>query len=314
MISYATDWDSLTKEFLGHLRFERNLSPNTIEAYEHDVRLLREFVEGNYDILPAEVRARHLEQFMAWVYDHGLEAASQARILSGVSGFFRFLQIAGVIEASPAEFLESPRTGRKLPDVLSLEEIDAVLAAIDLSHPQGHRNRAIIETLYSCGLRVSELVSLRMGDLFFDDGYIRVTGKGDKQRLVPLSGEARKQIGLWLEQRAGMTPQPGSAEIVFLNRNGKKLTRVMIFTMIRRAVEAAGIGKTVSPHTFRHSFATHLLEGGASIRQVQELLGHESILTTEIYTHLDRTRLARTLERIHPLGSGDSGVPPGNWD
>lgn len=301
MAGYGKDWATLYENYRTYLRFERNLSRNTIESYMRDVGQLREFIEINYDILPSEVEQSHIEAFMAEVYDHGMKASSQARMLSGIKSFYTFLQIAEVTDHSPTEFVDSPRTGRTLPDVLSVAEIDAILSTIDLSSEQGHRNRAMLETLYSCGLRVSELISLRLGDLFFDDGIIRVTGKGNKQRLVPLSGEARKNIELWLEQRRLMKVDPSSAEIVFLNRNGRKLTRVMVFTIIKRATADAGITKQVSPHTFRHSFATHLLEGGASIRQVQEMLGHESILTTEIYTHLDRTHLRESVEKHHPL-------------
>lgn len=298
----AESWDMLEREYLSWLRFEKNLSVNTIEAYRRDLARFREFLAAQGGgASPAEVSHEHIEQFMSTVYDHGLEATSQARMLSGVKSFFHFMQLSGRAESSPTEFVDTPRTLRKLPDTLTLDEVDAIIGAIDLSHPQGHRNKAMLEVLYSCGLRVSELISLRLGDVFFEEGIVRVTGKGDKQRLVPLSGEAERNIRLWLEQRRTMSPDPKSADILFLNRNGRKLTRVMIFTIIKNAAEAAGIRKSVSPHSFRHSFATHLLEGGADIRQVQELLGHESIETTEIYTHLDRQRLRRTLSKHHPL-------------
>lgn len=305
MQNYTQDWDTLSDEYLKYLRFEKKLSQNSIEAYSHDLWLFRSFADAHGIAAPAATAAEHIEAFMADVYERGMEAASQARILSGVRSFFAFLQVADVVEKSPVEFVDAPKLGRKLPDVLSVDEIDALLATIDLSHPQGHRNKAMLETLYSCGLRVSELVSLRLGDMFFDDGFIRVIGKGDKQRLVPLSDAARHNIELYLEQRRLMTPDARNAEYLFLNRNGRKLTRVMIFTIIKRAGEAAGISKNISPHTFRHSFATHLLEGGASIRQVQEMLGHESILTTEIYTHLDRTHLRDSVDKHHPLGRED---------
>lgn len=302
MANRQQEWDTLQREYLSWLRFEKNLSANTLTAYGHDVATLRVFLEERYgDVRPGEVSREHIEQFLSSVYDHGLEAASQARRLSGLKSFFRFMQLNGDRESLPTEFVDSPHTLRKLPDTLSVAEVDAIIGAIDLSHPQGHRNKAMLETLYSCGLRVSELISLRLGDIFFEDAMIRVTGKGDKQRLVPLSGEAAKNIRLWLEQRRLMSPDPRSADIVFLNRNGRKLTRVMVFTIVKQAAEAAGIRKAVSPHSFRHSFATHLLEGGADIRQVQELLGHESIETTEIYTHLDRQRLQKTLAKHHPL-------------
>lgn len=302
MSGYATDWDTLSEKYASWLRFEKNLSANTVGSYTHDLSLLRQYMSALGDLLPAEVEASHIEGLMSEIYDKGLDTASQARLLSGLKSFFNFLKLEGITETSPVEYIDAPKKGRKLPDVLSVEEIDAIIAAIDLSSPQGHRNKAMIETLYSCGLRVSELVSLRLGDLFFDEGFIRVTGKGDKQRLVPLSATARKNIEIWLGQRRMMRPDPKSAEIVFLNRHGRKLTRAMIFTIVRKSAEAAGINKDVSPHTFRHSFATHLLEGGASIRQVQELLGHESILTTEIYTHLDRTHLQESIGKHHPLG------------
>lgn len=301
MAGYGTDWETLSTNYKSWLRFERNLSKNTIEAYMRDVGQLRGFVEREYGIVASQVDSAHIEAYMSEVYDRGMEASSQARLLSGIKSFYTFLQIAEVTQSSPTEFIDNPRIGRKLPDVLIVAEIDAIIATIDLGSEQGHRNKAMLETLYSCGLRVSELISLRLGDLFFDDGFIRVTGKGNKQRLVPVSGEAQRNIELWLEQRRLMKPDAKSGDILFLNRNGRKLTRVMIFTIVKRAAQAAGIGKQVSPHTFRHSFATHLLEGGASIRQVQEMLGHESIITTEIYTHLDRTHLRRSVEKHHPL-------------
>lgn len=302
MPGYATDWETLSEKYISWLRFEKNLSANTVESYTHDLELLRHYMNSCGSLLPSEVESAHIEGLMSEVYDKGLDTASQARLLSGLKSFFNFLKLEGVVETSPVEFVDAPKKGRKLPDVLSVQEIDAIISSIDLSSPQGHRNKAMIETMYSCGLRVSELISLKLGDLFLDEGFIRVTGKGDKQRLVPLSATARKNIEIWLEQRRHMKPDPKSADIVFLNRNGRKLTRAMIFTIVKNGAEAAGIRKEVSPHTFRHSFATHLLEGGASIRQVQELLGHESILTTEIYTHLDRTHLRETIEKHHPLG------------
>lgn len=303
MAGYAKDWDTLCQKFVSWLSFEKNLSAKTVESYTHDVGLLRDYMaRESAGLLPSEVQPSHIEGFMSEIYDREFKASSQTRILSGLTSFFTFLMIADIIKASPVEFIDAPKAVRKLPEVLSVEEIDAIISSIDLSHPQGHRNKAMLETLYSCGLRVSELVSLRLSDLFFDDGFIRVTGKGNKQRLVPLSDAAHRNIGLWLEQRRLMTPDQKSADIVFLNRNGRKLTRAMVFTIIKCATETAGIIKDVSPHTFRHSFATHLLEGGASIRQIQELLGHESILTTEIYTHLDRSHLRESIEKHHPLG------------
>lgn len=302
MSGYGKDWASLIENYRTYLRFERNLSRNTVESYMRDVGQFRDFVEREWNILPSEVDGSHIEAYMADVYDRGMEPSSQARQLSGIRSFYTFLQITDVVESSPLEFVDAPRIGRKLPDVLSVGEIDAILGTIDLSSEQGHRNRAMLETLYSCGLRVSELISLRLGDLFFDDGFVRVVGKGNKQRLVPVSAEAQKNIELWLGQRRQMDVDAKSADIVFLNRRGRKLSRIYVFKIIKEAAELAGITKQVSPHTFRHSFATHLLEGGASIRQVQEMLGHESILTTEIYTHLDRTALRKSVEKHHPLG------------
>lgn len=251
---------------------------------------------------PLAVGREHIEHYLAALFDRRVEVSTQARILSGIKSFFNYLVLNDNADSSPAEFVEMPKPVRKLPDVLSVEEIDAILGGIDLSHPQGHRNKAIIETLYSCGLRVSELISLRLGDLFFDDGFVRVTGKGDKQRLVPLSPAAKKNISLWLEQRRGMNPDPKNADFVFLNRRGRRLTREMVYLIVERAAGEAGIRKKISPHTFRHSFATHLLRGGASIRQVQDLLGHGSIITTEIYTHLDSEGLRDSIENYHPLG------------
>lgn len=304
MAGYRKDWTTLTDNYRVHLKFERNLSDNTVLSYMRDIEQFRDFAERTYeDILPGEVGREHIEAYMSEFYDRKMEASSQARHLSAIRSFYTFLQISDIIASSPAEFIDTPRIARKLPDILSVNEIDAMIATIDLSAPHGHRNKAMIETLYSCGLRVSELITLRLGDLFFDDGFIRVTGKGDKQRLVPVSREAALNIGLWLEQRRMMrNVDSKSADIVFLNRRGKRLSRVHIFNVIREAAENAGIKKSVSPHSLRHSFATHLLEGGADIRQIQDMLGHESILTTEIYTHLDRKHLRKSIEDHHPLG------------
>lgn len=299
------NWETILDDYHKYLKLEKNLSPNSVEAYERDIAQFRAFLEGEPDPVshPSEVGARDIEAFMASLYDRQMTKTSQARILSGVRSFFHFLVLTDRIAEHPAEFIDAPKTGRKLPDVLTVGEIDALLAAIDVSEPLGHRNRAMLETLYSCGLRVSELTSLRISDLFFDEGLIRVTGKGNKQRLIPVSDEAERNIRLYLAQRMSMPVDPGSEDILFLNRRGRKLTRVMIFTIIRIAAEQAGITKSISPHTFRHSFATHLLEGGASIRQVQEMLGHESIVTTEVYTHLNVSRLHASVEAHHPMGN-----------
>ncbi len=295
------EWSDHIEDYLTHLTLEKNLSDNTTEAYIRDLYLLEDFICARYPGLPPqEVSTTHLEAFLADLHDKKHARASMARTLSGVKSFFNYLNENGFIASSPAELLESPKLRRSLPAVLSVDEIRRILEAVDLSTPQGHRNRAMIETLYSCGLRVSELIGLRLSDLFFDDGFLRVTGKGDKQRLVPVSGEAVKQIGLYLERRKHLPLQARYKEFVFLNNKGRSLSRVMLFLIIREAVKAAGIEKTVSPHTFRHSFATHLVQGGADIRVVQEMLGHESIATTEIYTHLHREHLRRTLEN-HPV-------------
>jgi integrase/recombinase XerD len=289
-------WDELSRRYKNHIKFEKRLADNTVESYMRDLGQLAAFMsEGG--VAPKFVSASSIEAFMASVYDLGVGKTTQARILSGVKSFFNFLLLEEIISTSPAEFIEGPKIGRRLPEVLSTGEVDRILATFDTSTDLGIRNTAMIEAMYSCGLRVSELVSLRLGDLFFDDGFIRVIGKGDKQRLVPVSGAAREKITAWLAVRDASV----TTDTLFLNIRGRGLTRVMIFTILKDAAATAGITKTVSPHTLRHSFATHLMEGGASIRQVQELLGHESITTTEIYTHLDTTHLRRTIDSHHPL-------------
>jgi integrase/recombinase XerD len=292
-------WEELSRKYRNYIKLEKRLSDNTVQSYMRDLRQFVEFVTtGENDIAPRWVSAANIEAFMASLYDLGVEKTTQARMLSGVKSFFNYLLLEEIIDSSPVEFIEGPKIGRHLPDVLSMTEIDRIIAQVDGDSDLAIRNAAMLETMYSCGLRVSELVGLRLGDLFFDDGFIRVTGKGDKQRLVPVSDVARRRIQKYLAVRSGR----GNIDTLFLNNRGKGLTRVMIFTILKNATLAAGIDKTVSPHTLRHSFATHLLEGGASIRQVQEMLGHESILTTEIYTHIDRTHLQRTINEHHPLG------------
>ena len=258
-----------------------------------DLAKFAHFILRMYDLPPVKVEPEMISKYMARLYDLGREKSSQARALSSIKSFYNYLLLDGKLESSPAEFIEAPKSSRPLPDTLSTEEIDRLISSIDDSTSKGLRDRAILEVLYSCGLRVSELCSLRIGDLFFGEGYIRVVGKGNRQRLVPISGIARDRIQLYMEQRPNISSKE---DTLFLNNRGSKLTRVMIFTVIKQACVRAGITKKISPHTFRHSFATHLLEGGASIRQVQELLGHESILTTEIYTHLDTEHLRQTLE------------------
>jgi integrase/recombinase XerD len=295
-------WQSYIKHFKNYLRLERSLSGNSVEAYVRDVEKLEEFLElSKIDLAPARIQEEHLSAFLKYVAELGLAAHSQARMLSGIKAFFKYLMLENEISEDPTELLESPRLPRKLPDVLSYEEIETMLSAIDHSTPEGTRNRAIIEVLYSSGLRVSELTDLQLTNCHFDIGFLRIIGKGDKMRLVPIGKEAIKYTQIYLDHvRGDIAPQKGSEDIVFLNRRGGQLSRVMIFLMIKDTAEKAGIHKNVSPHTFRHSFATHLIEGGASLRAVQEMLGHESITTTEIYTHLDRDYLRQIITEFHP--------------
>ncbi len=293
-------WIKTIEDYRNFLVLEKSLSDNSVLAYLTDLEKLRQFAESK-GIEPESVARDHIEEFLAQLHDMGLNKRSQSRILSGVRGFFKYLLLEEVIDNNPTEMIDSPRIGRNLPEVLTVSEIDAMEAAIDLSKPDGHRNKAIIETLYSCGLRVSELTSLRITDLFFKDGFIRVIGKGDKERLVPIGRTAIETINLYLEQRnRNLRVDPNFRNIVFLNRWGKKLTREMVFTLIKKYAQLAGIKKNISPHTLRHSFATHLIEGGADLRAVQEMLGHESIQTTEIYTHLDSQFLKETIMMFHP--------------
>ena len=275
------------------MRLEKHLSDNTIESYMRDLAQFAHYILRMYDVPPKKVEPEMISNYMSRLYELGREKSSQARALSGIKSFFNYLLLEEIIDSSPAELIEAPKSSRPLPDTLSTEEIDRLIGSIEDNTTKGLRNRAILEVLYSCGLRVSELCDLKLGDLFFGEGYIRVIGKGDKQRLVPVSSIARSRIQLYMDVRG---KERRKEEILFLNNRGKKLTRVMIFTIIKQAAQRAGIEKKISPHTFRHSFATHLLEGGANIRQVQELLGHENILTTEIYTHLDDSHLRQTLE------------------
>ncbi|GGB90938.1 site-specific tyrosine recombinase XerD [Dyadobacter sediminis] len=297
-------WQSYIKQFKNYLRLERSLSGNSVDAYVRDVEKLAEFTElAKMDVPPVRITEEHLTAFLKYLSELGMAAHSQARMLSGIKAFYKYLLLENEITDDPTELLESPRLPRKLPDVLSYEEIETMLAAIDHSTPEGTRNRAIIEVLYSSGLRVSELTGLQLTHCYFDIGFLRILGKGDKVRLVPIGKEAIKYTQLYLDHvRNELTPAKDSEDIVFLNRRGAQLTRVMIFIMIKDIAEKAGIQKTVSPHTFRHSFATHLIEGGASLRAVQEMLGHESITTTEIYTHLDRDYLRQIITEFHPRG------------
>ncbi len=304
-------WEDAEKGYLRFIRLEKGLSDNTVEAYTRDVAQFRAFMESGYpEVEPQQVAGEHIEQYMASVYDRGMEKSSQSRILSGLRSFFLFFQVNDLIDESPVEAVDSPKLSRHLPDVLTLAEVRELIGAIDLGHPQGHRNRAMLEMLYGCGLRVSELVNLKLTDLFFNDGHIRVTGKGDKQRLVPVGDEAQAQVGIYLEQRRSLPVDTKHQEFVFLNRRGKRLSRIMIFNIIRQAAAEAGIAKSISPHTLRHSFATHLLQGGADIRQIQQMLGHESIVTTDIYTHVSGDFLRQELDRFHPLAAGFTDNAP----
>lgn len=295
-----SNWEHYINDFIAYLKIEKGLSENSVEAYTTDVKKLRDFslsIKKN----PLEIKHGDLVQFVAELYDLGLGSRSQARIISGVKQFYNYLFLEEEIQDNPSELLEQPSIGRKLPEVLTIEEVDTMIRAVDLSKPEGERNRAIIETLYSCGLRVSELVDLRFEDLHFDKGFIRVIGKGNKERLVPVSTSVEQEITAYRDNsRARLNILPKDERIVFLNRRGARLTRVMIFTMIKQTAMAAGINTSVSPHTFRHSFATHLLEGGANLRAIQEMLGHESIMTTEIYTHLDERFLRDAIISYHP--------------
>lgn len=293
-------WKESFKDFETYLRLEKSLSPNSIEAYLNDVsRLERFFSESGRNVLPSRVTYPDLKEFLVWFDRTNKNTRTQSRTLSGIRAFFKYLLIEGEIEENPSSLIESPKTGLKLPEVLSIEEIDRIVEAIDLSSPEGHRNKAIIETLYGCGLRVSELVNLKMTDIHQTEGFVIVTGKGFKQRLVPISNHALKEIDFYRQER-NMLAIIYDQNILFLNRRGRKLSRVMIFKIIKDLATRAGIKKNISPHTFRHSFATHMIEAGADLRAVQEMLGHESILTTEIYTHIDRSYLRDTLMMFHP--------------
>ena len=291
--------ENIVRAYVRYLKLERNYSPNTLEAYRHDLgHLLAYCHREQKDVL--QIKLEDLQHFAAGIHELGIGPTSQARILSGVRSFYRWLLLDGRIDADPTELLESPRLGEHLPEVLTTAEVDQLEASIDLSKPEGHRNRAIIEVLFSCGLRVSELTHLRLSDLFLDDGYVRVMGKGSKERLVPISQRAIHELELWFYDRNLMTIKPGEEDYVFLNRRGAHLTRTMILIMVKRQAEAAGIQKTISPHTLRHSFATALLEGGADLRVIQVMLGHEDIGTTEIYTHIDTTTLREEILQHHP--------------
>lgn len=295
-------WEKHLKNFEHFLKIDKGLSLNTIEAYMHDMRRLYEFISQEQKGKEStDITLNDLRQFITFLNEMELSARSQARVVSSLKAFFRYLLIEDIIDTDPSDFLEAPKLGLKLPEVLSLNEIDQLIAAIDLSKSEGQRNKAMLETLYSCGLRVTELINLRISNIFTDEGFIRVIGKGNKERLVPVSDKALNEIKLYNEYtRRHQIIKEGHENILFLNRRGAKLTRVMIFTIIKNLTKEAGIKKTVSPHTFRHSFATHLIEGGADLRAVQEMLGHESIVTTEIYTHIDREYLRQNIIDYHP--------------
>ncbi len=286
-------WAEISRKFRIYIKTERSLSNNTIESYMRDLDSFAQFILNNYDTPPRSVTREMVEQYLSTLFDNAKSATTQARTLSSIKRFFGYLQLTEIIENSPAEFIPTPKCDRHLPDILSLEEVDAIINSIASDSPKGIRDRAILELLYSCGLRVSEAINLRLCDLFFGEGYIRIVGKGDKERLVPMSDEARSKIEEYIEVRKSSN----NDDTLFLNNRGKSLTRVMVFTIIKQATLLSGINKSVSPHTFRHSFATHLLRGGASIRQVQEMLGHENIATTEIYTHLEIDDIRETIAK-----------------
>ncbi|MFN5803947.1 MAG: site-specific tyrosine recombinase XerD [Sphingomonadales bacterium] len=295
-------WEPYKKGYKAWLQLERSLSDHSVAAYGRDIELLTRYLQLQpAPPRPEELSAETLRLFIHWINELGLSASSQSRIISGIKSFFRYCVLEQIVSADPTTLLEAPKQKRALPDTLSFEEIEAMIAAIDLSTPEGTRNKAMLETLYSCGLRVSELIGLKISQLYLDLDYIRVRGKGDKERLVPIGKDATHYIKLYSEQiRVHQSPVKGMEDILFLNKRGAGLSRVMVFYIIRALAKKAGIEKAVSPHTFRHSFATHLVEGGADLRAVQEMLGHASITTTEIYTHLDRDFLRKTLEQFHP--------------
>lgn len=296
------NWEEGLKGYENYLKLEKSLSLNSVSAYINDINKLIAFLgkEGK-KILPLKVKLEHLQSFIAWLNERDVSPRTQARTISGIKSFYKYLLIEGKISSDPTALLEAPKIGRKLPDVLSMEEIDRLIESIDLTKAEGQRNKALLETLYSCGLRVSELVNLKITNLFFEQGFIKVEGKAGKERLVPVSGRAIDEINKYLSgYRKTLNIAKESENVLFLNRRGKKLSRVMIFTIIKNLAEKIGLEKSISPHTFRHSFATHLINGGADLRAVQEMLGHESILTTEIYTHLDRDYLKSTINQYHP--------------
>lgn len=301
MAQNSEKWNKTIKAYKTYIRLEKNLSSNSVEAYIRDVTVFENFILRQYDVLPAEVEPYMIERFLTHLFERKHTKTSQARELSGVRSFFNYLLSIDKIETSPVEFISAPKAQRHLPEVLSVEEVERLIGSVDTTTVKGRRDRAMLELMYSCGLRVSEVISLRLTDLFFGEGYIRVMGKGSKQRLVPVGSVAQEYVMQYLEDRSQMdnaAEASGGGQILFLNNRRGKLSRVMVFTIIRQAAQYAGIDKTISPHTLRHSFATHLLAGGANIRQVQDLLGHQNITTTEIYTHLDADRLLDAILNI----------------
>lgn len=302
-------WEPYKNGFKAWLQLEKSLSDHSVEAYGRDVERFTEYLQTTGQFLnPGEVKLEVLQSFIRQIAELGLTPASQARMISGIRTFYRYCQLEHICDTDPTVLLEAPKLQRKLPDVLSYEEIEAILGQIDRSKPEGERNRAIVEIMYSCGLRVSETVNLRISQLYLEVGFVRVIGKGNKERLVPIGRAASRQVQLYLDHiRRPQQAKPGNEDILFLNRRGTGMTRVMVFLILKDLVARAGIKKKISPHSLRHSFATHLVEGGADLRAVQEMLGHESITTTEIYTHLDREYLRKTLEKFHPAFSKPAG-------
>ena len=295
-------WDSAIEDFKKYLKIERGLSENSMNAYVTDLIKLKDYLIIKKNIVaPNEVKPVHIKGLLESLTSSGISARTQARVISGIKSFYKNLLIEDLIEKDPTSLIDAPKIGRKLPEVLALEEVDAIINTIDLSKPEGQRNKALLETLYSCGLRVSEVIDIKLSNLHFDSGFIKIEGKGKKERLVPVSKNAIEEITRYrITTRSEMNVYKGDEDILFLNRRGERLSRVMIFTIIKALVSKAGIVKNISPHTFRHSFASHLVEGGANLRAVQEMLGHESIITTEIYTHLDKEYLKNTINQFHP--------------
>ena len=295
------DWKSIKEGFKSYLKLERSLSENSVDAYLDDVNKLHQFTENQGGKLPASITTEDIQTFLAWINELGMVPSSQARVLSGLKAFFKYLILENLIQNDPVYLIESPRLSRKLPDTLNIYEINDLISAIDLSTAEGMRNKAMLEVLYGCGLRVSELINLKISNLFLEIDFVKVTGKGNKERLVPIGLEAIKLLNIYLKEvRIHVSIKPGKEDYVFLNRRGNPLSRVMVFLIIKQLAEKIGLKKIISPHTFRHSFATHLIEGGADLRAVQDMLGHESITTTEIYTHLDKAYLRDVIIQYHP--------------